>query len=323
VTPPDEPDDVPSPGAALVPAGPRAGAMVRREPPPELRLARSLEEAGRGTFVHVDGRGQVRSPARYRAISALAYGLSGGVILAATAFYMSVFGPLGAAVGVLFGGAFWLGLSRGRKMTRAATLIQADRLDEAEALCRQTLAGRLVPKRLRAVAHQNLSAILSRRGDFEGALGEVRKAVKLRHSSLRRSVYLDVLAYVEIALLVNLGRVGEARARLDGRGKAPEGNYLKVQHWTVDLYVQFSEGKLAIDEDGLWERSQAALAITGASQLLALCAWGFDQRRDEDMVAHLLEQAVDRAESNMATRVPALWKWVEERRKRTAKPAAE
>jgi hypothetical protein len=25
----------------------------------------------------------------------------------------------------------------------------------------------------------------------------------------------------------------------------------------------------------------------------------------------------------MATRVPALWKWVEERRKRTAKPAAE
>ncbi len=293
---------------------PPSTALVKREAP-ELRLARTLEEAGHGTFVHIDGRGEVRSPTRYRAMAAAAYGLSGIAVVAATAFYVGVFGPMGAAVGLLFGGAFWLGLARGRRMTRAAALIQADRLDEAEALCRQTLSGRLVPRRLRAVAHQNLSAIAVRRGDFEGALAEVRKAIKLRHSSLRRSVYLDVLAYVEIALLVNLGRVGEARARLDGRGKPPEGNYLRVQHWTVDLYVQFAEGRCALDEDALWERSQAALRITGAAQLLALCAWGYGERRDEDMASHLLEQAIDRAEPHAEKRAPLLWKWVESKRR--------
>ncbi|MSP62747.1 MAG: hypothetical protein EXR72_20935 [Myxococcales bacterium] len=300
--------DAPDPKAAST-------ALVRLgdEPVPELRLARSLEEAGRGSFVHIDGSGQVRSPARYRAITALAYGLSGGVVVAATAFYIGVFGPLGAAVGIVFGAAYWFGLTRGRRMSQAAALIQSDRLDEAEVLCRQTLAGRLVPRRLRAVAHQNLSAVAARRGDFETSLTEVRKAMKLRHSSLRRSVYQDVLAYVEVALLVNLGRVGEARARLDGRGKPPEGNYLRVQHWTVDLYVQFAEGRLGLDEDALWERSQSALQITGAAQLLALCAWGYAERRDEDMSSHLLEQAIDRAEPNLALRVPALWKWVESR----------
>jgi hypothetical protein len=122
---------------------------------------------------------------------------------------------------------------------------------------------------------------------------------------------LDVLAYLEIALLVNLGRTGEARARLDGRGTPPQGNYLKVQHWTADLYVQFAEGRCTIDEDQLWERSHAALQITGAAQLLALCSWAYGERRDAEMAAHLLDQAVDRAEPGMAQRAPALWRWVE------------
>ena len=232
----------------------RAIARRSNEPAPALRIARTLEEAGRGSFVHIDGRGEVRSPSRYRVMTAVGYGLTGGLVVAATLFYIGVFGPLGAVAGMIFSGAFWRGHVRGRRMTRAATLIQADRLDEAEALCRQALRGRFVPKRLRAVAHQNLSAVAARRGDFEGSLKELREAVKLRHSAFRKNVYLDVLAYVEIALLVNLGRVAEARARLDGRGKIPEGNYLRVQHWTADLYVQFGEGRLTLDEGvRLWD----------------------------------------------------------------------
>jgi hypothetical protein len=290
-------------------------ALARREPPKlQLKLARTLEEAGPGTLVYLDGEGQVRSPTHARAMSALSYGAAGAIVAAATAFYLAAFGPLGALAGVALGGALWLRVSRNKRMVRAVTLIQADQLDEAEVLCRRTLSGRLVPRQLRAVAHQNLSAIATRRGDFETALGELRKAIRLRHSVLRRSVMLDVLAYLEIALLVNLGRVGEARARLDGRGAAPEGNYLRVQHWTADLYVQFAEGRLALDEDQLWERSHAALQITGAAQLLALCAWGYAERRDAEMSSHLLEQAVDRAEQGMDKRAPLLWRWVESRR---------
>src|SRR5579862_676125 len=99
----DKPDD----GAAA------SVALARLDPAPELRLAKSLEEAGRGTFVHIDASGQVRSPARYRAMTGLAYGLSATVVVAATLFYMSAFGPLGALVGMVFGGAYWIGLSRG------------------------------------------------------------------------------------------------------------------------------------------------------------------------------------------------------------------
>jgi tetratricopeptide (TPR) repeat protein len=292
-------------------------ALVRRAiaEPVSLKLAQSLETAGRGTFVHIDGKGQVRSPVRYRVMTALAYGLSSGAILASSWLYIDIFGPLGAMVGVALGGAFAVGLRRGRRMIRAAALIQSDRLDEAEALCQDTLAGRFVPRRLKAAAHQNLAAVATRRGQFEAALEHVRKAIQLRHSAFgSRNVLVDILAYAEVTLLVNLGRLGEARARLEARGKVPDGDFLRVQHWTADLYVQFAEGRLALDEDGLWQRGQAALRITGAAHLLALCAWAYTQRGDQDMARHFLEQALDRAEPSTPVTSPLLWRWVEERR---------
>ncbi len=49
-------------------------ALVKRaesSPAPPMVLADSLEKAPPKAFVHVDGRGQVRSPARYRALQAL------------------------------------------------------------------------------------------------------------------------------------------------------------------------------------------------------------------------------------------------------------
>jgi len=200
-------------------------------------------------------------------------------------------------------------------MVRAAALIQADRLEEAEVLCQQMLGARFVPKRLRAAAHQNLAAIATRRGEFETALDHVRKAIRLRHSALRaKNVLVDILSYAEVTLLVNLGRVGEARARMDARGTVPEGDFLRVQHWTADLYVQFSEGQLRLEDDALWERSQAALRITGASHLLALCSWAYTLRRDDDMSTHLLTEAIDRAEPSTAVSSPSLWRWVEQRR---------
>ena len=299
------------------PLPPPTTALVKREStePVELRLADSLESAGRGTFVHIDGKGQVRSPARYRVMTALAYGLSGGAILASTLLYVDIFGPLGGLVGLVLGGAFAIGVRRGRRMIRAAALVQSERLAEAEQLCTETLAGRFVPRRLRAAAHQNLAAIATRRGQFEAALDHVRKAIQLRHSALRpKNVLVDILAYAEVTLLVNLGRVGEARTRLEARGMVPDGDFLRVQHWTADLYVQFAERRLTLDEDGLWERANAALRITGAAHLLALCSWGYTVRVDEDMSQHLLEQAIDRAEPSTAITFPSLWRWVEERR---------
>lgn len=304
------------------PAEGAATALVVRPPPPALRIARSLEEAPNDSFVHIDGRGEVRSPQRYHALTLFGYSLSIALVLTATAFYVALLGPLGLAAGALLGGSFLIGYSRSRRLAQAATLIQADRLDEAEAICR-TLAGRRrVPRRVRATAHQNLAAVAARRGQFELALSELRQAVKLHHSTWRRSIYVDVLAYVEIGLLINLGRVGEARARFDGRGPIPEGNYLRLQHWTCDLFVQFAEGRLTLDEEELWQRSQAALKISGAAQLLALCSWAFTERGDRDMADHLLAEAVERAEPSLPQRVPSLWAWVERERELARRRAA-
>jgi tetratricopeptide (TPR) repeat protein len=290
-------------------------ALVRMAAAPPFKLARSLEEATQGSFVHVDNRGQVRSPARYRMLSTIANGASLVAVASVTALYAARFGTLAAvAVAGVFGATVGMAMLRGRRLNKAARLLQADRLDEAETLCRRTLSGRLVQRRYRAVAHQSLAAIAVRRGQFETALGEARAAMELHARSFRRSVYLDMLAYFEIGLLVNLGRVREARERLDARGPVPEGNYLKLQHWTADLSVQFAEGRLQLDEEQLWVRSKSGLQITRGAQLLALCAWAYFERGDADLGSHLLEQAVDRAEPHSARSAPGLWRWVEEKR---------
>ena len=87
-------------------------ALVKRPDlaPVPLRLAESLETAGRGTFVHIDRKGQVRSPARYRMLTAVAYGASAGAILASTLLYVDIFGPLGGLVGLAIHSATrWVG----------------------------------------------------------------------------------------------------------------------------------------------------------------------------------------------------------------------
>src|SRR4029077_18451999 len=88
---------------------PEEGALARRRrlPTPPMILARTLQEASAQSLVHVDGKGQVRSPARFHAVQALSYGLLaaslGGMLIVSGA----LFGPVGAVIGgglaLLFG----------------------------------------------------------------------------------------------------------------------------------------------------------------------------------------------------------------------------
>ena len=55
-------------------------------PPRGLVLARSIEAARRGQLVHLDERGHVRSPARFRLLTAVGYAWSGGMAALGTAF---------------------------------------------------------------------------------------------------------------------------------------------------------------------------------------------------------------------------------------------
>ena len=268
-------------------------------------------------------------------MNALGTAYAGVVAGLGSLFYAGLFGPVwGLAAGVVFGGAIAIGIARRRRLRRVAELIADNRLAEAERLCRHALSGRFVPRAISAAAHHNLGIIASRRGEFAIALEEVRASAKLRQGGLRlsrRNVYADILGYAEITLLVNLGRTGEARARLDARSVTPvglpEGDLLALLHIAADLSVQFAEGRPTLDNDQLWDCSRRALRLHSAPHLLALCAWAHAEFASPsitgddsnlEMSDHLLAEALDRVRATPESPItfPSLWAWVESRRPR-------
>jgi len=291
-------------------------ALVPRGAPPPLVMARSLEAASPRSLVHIDGKGQVRSPVRYRAQIALAYGLSAYTVGALTLAATTLWGLPGIGVGA---GAGWLvarGILRARKIRHAVQLLVHDRLDEAEALLRDVQRSWGAPRLTRAIVEQNLGACAVRRGRFDDALAHHRAALALYRRRNRRRPQARMVEYQEIVTLVNLDRAAEARRIFGERhGKVPDGNYLRVQHWVAELYLALAEGEHRLDEDALHERARAALGITGAVALLGLVAWAHDRSGDSDQAWHLLREAHDRPDGAVLERtLPRLHAWMEAHR---------
>jgi hypothetical protein len=311
-------DDKPDPTKALV-------KRAERRPPPKMVLARTLEEAPPRSFVHVDAKGQVRSPARFHALQALSYGAAGAIVAGVTLVYGAMLGIPGVLVGLGMGA--WLGwhVRRGARLQKAARLLVHDRLDEAEAILKDILSSWRCPRAIRALAEQNLASVYVRRGNYEEALKHQRTAMELYARIRKRSPFAHTVAYAEIITLVNLGRVGEARQRLDQmQGKVPEGDYLRINYWCAELYVLFAEGEHKLSLDELYERSRTALGITGAAALLGLCAWGYVQTGDQDFAWHLLREAYDRRKGTSIDKsLPRLWDWMEKHRRDAEVPDEE
>jgi hypothetical protein len=129
----------------------------------------------------------------------------------------------------------------------------------------------------------------------------------------RHSAMAHMVSLAEVTTLVNLGRTGEARQRLEQlRGHLPDGNYLRLQFWVAELYVCFAEGEHRFDADQLHERARTALGITGAASLLGLCAWAHYTSGDHDQAWHLLSEALDRRPGQLIDRLlPKLHAWME------------
>jgi len=275
-------------------------------------LARSLEEAPPRAFVHVDNQGRVRSPARYRALQAISYGAAGTLVVGVTAFYGALLGIPGVAIGVGLSAYLAWHIRRGRRLEEATRLIVHDRLDEAEQLLVGILRSWRCPRPVKALAEQNLAMVFIRRGDFEKALEHQRAAMILYAKLRSKSVFARTVEYGEVVTLVNLGRTGEARQRLEQRGAVPAGDYLRLQHWVAELYVCLAEGEHRLSPDELHERARVALSITGAGALLGLAAWAHAYKNDLDQAWHLLREAFDRREGFPIDRgLPKLHAWME------------
>jgi tetratricopeptide (TPR) repeat protein len=290
-------------------------------------MAESLEAAAPRTFVHVDQNGQVRSPARYKALQALSYGAAGAIVAGVTGIYGALLGPPGVLIGLGLGA--WVGwqIRRGLKLQEATRLLVHDRLDEAEALLNQILKSWRVPKGVRALAAQNLGAVYTRRGNYEEALKHQRAAMLVYAKMRKKSPFAHTVGYSEMTTLVNLGRHGEARQRFEQlQGVVPAGDYLRLQHWAAELYICLAEGEHRISSDDLHERSHVALGITGAAALLGLCAWAHVNAKDKDtdQAWHLLREAFDRKTGTGLERgLPKLWTWMQEHRAEAGVPEPE
>jgi tetratricopeptide (TPR) repeat protein len=283
---------------------------------PRMQLARSLDEAGPRTFVYVDSKGRVRSPTLYKTVQAVGYSALFAIVLGGTALYTSMFGPAGALVGVIFALVAVRSMMLTRQINQAALLSSHDHLDDAEFVLRRLVRKRFLARRLRALAHHNLGAVATRRGDHAEALSELRKAVVLYQASWRKSPHLRSCQYGEVIALCNLGRVDEANQRLLSLPREPQGDYLLVKHWTTQLYVDFCRKETRLPETDLWERAQRALRITASSALLTLCSWAYQQAGDRDMAWHLLRESYDRLDGVPLSRtMPPLWRWMEANRK--------
>jgi hypothetical protein len=306
---------------ALVRAPLTQPARVRDDPPPRLELARSLDEAGPDAVVVLDRHGDLVPWPRLHRWAVVQQALAFSVLALASLLAVEWLGWMGLATPI----AAVLTLAGGRRRStwewRAMALIQSGRDDEAEALCRSIVerpsgSTRRARRQRAAWAHRCLAIIANRRGDAERALVEVRAALPLVAADRPQAVN-ELLVYQEVRLLADLGRMGEARARFEGRPQPTRGEVLIVQHGMTELYLAFAEGKLQIDDDVLWARAQRALRLSGGAQLLALCAWAFllpGARRDEEMARHLLDEAVDRFVPWMKRSAPSLWSWVEGQR---------
>ncbi len=292
--------------------------LVKRDEPALRKisnnLARDLDSAAEGQWVHVDRKGRVRSVRRYRLLQAT----SGvGVVFVASipVVYGLMLGPVGAAIGLGVTGMVGLRAWPVRRLRRSAELIENDRLDEAEQLLLKVARGRTVARQFKATAILNLGVIEVRRGNPEGALTFVRRASPLFGRGKRRPFTGRKADYFEAQVLATLGRTKEAQSVIAGCGDPPEGEYLRVVHWSVELYVCLCAGGHELTSDELHERALKGLSMTTGVGLIALSAWAHKQAGDDDQAEHLLTEARDRMTRLQQRRIresmPALVTWLE------------
>ena len=279
-----------------------------------MLLASTLASAPPRAFVHVDDNGQVRSPARYKALQAVSYAAAGSVVAGVTGIYGALLGPPGVLIGLGLGAYLAWHVRRGRRLQEAVTLLAHDRLDEAEQALNEVRFSFRCPRPLRAMAEQNLGSIASRRGDYETALEHQRNALVLYARMRRKNPMRQLTEYAEEVTLVNLGRTGESRQRFDARAGdgPPVGDYLLLQHWVAELYICLAEGSHRFDGDELHARARIGLQVSGAAALLGLLAWAELESGDRDFAWHLLREAFDRRRQlHLKEGMPLLHTWME------------
>jgi tetratricopeptide (TPR) repeat protein len=285
-----------------------------KELAPPVRIAERLEDAGAGSMIYVDERGQVRAPGQTRMITYLT--LAGlGAVFAGLDWACWIYG---GGFGIAAAGGITLWAAREVhdwvRLRRATALVVADRLDEAEALLARIGGRHSNADPIKSQVDQNLARVASMRGQYAEALAHLESALAVRATARELRGRRRTLEYSRVQTLVNLDRVAEARARFDELPRALEGDYLRLVRATTELYLAFAEGEHQFEPAYLREQAEIGMGIPSAIAQLALIAWAEERLGHRRAAADLL--AIARARSGLRyVRLfyPRLADWMEAR----------
>lgn len=278
---------------------------------PELDVAESLERAGQHSLVYVGQKGAVVAPQKVRAGVAMAatfYGLS---VAASAWLFTAAFGWVGLVGAGVFGALFGRQLLLPLRLRKVASLMVRERYAEAEALAKRVRDAWPRNRLTRREAINAMVQIASVQGQFHRAKKLQAEAEALyRYAHEKKSVQYRIHRYGRVVTLANLGEFDAARRLFTEAGEPPQGDYLRLLHWTCELFLAFCDGRHALDDDALHERGRRGLEVVPGTPLLALAAWGFEHSGDTDMCAHLLATVDERWEPRMARSLPRLDAWL-------------
>jgi hypothetical protein len=279
-------------------------------PLPALRIADELErlQPDEMVAIHRDGRVLGRTQRRVR------IGLAFGAIGAACAWTIALAPPVGIVYTGLVGAFVAARLRGARKLNAVPRLIRAERLDDAERVIERLDRGGW---RQRAMAQYGRMLVAHRRGQLDAALAASERCAQLLTGPDRflYAVYwMNVMA--RAMLLLELGR--DADAALARVAQAPDGEVFAIAKREVALlraFVRDRADELG-DDDALHARAKDALRYNHTGLTIALLAWAYGRRGDDEMCAHLVAEVAPRCQHGVALLArmhPRVWAWLEPR----------
>jgi len=196
-------------------------------------------------------------------------------------------------------------------IARAQSLLLEGDLDGAEAvLSRASRRARGQGVRWRASVEGWLAY---GRGRNDIAIARFTQAMEL--ASPRRVFYL----FAQVGLVEALARSGDIARAKEVRSAMnvpePPSAIVEVSIAGADLAIAFAEHSAASFDDELLHRwVRLALEVSHTRTTIALLAWVFATRGDQDMADHLVREALDRFCWCPLDSWPALHEWIEARR---------
>ncbi len=306
-------DDVRSVGSVPVEELEEAEEALEAELALETPLfADRFQVATSRQVVLVDSDGAVRSPAWFRRRTLGQSLLFGAALGVGGMLAWWVLGPIGLAFAPA-GYLYALVRSAGAgELRRAMAALVEDRFDDAYTAADRVSQRRLSPRLVRAEAHRLAGDALWAQGMHARALDRMRRSLEFYGAA---SAGRWIARCDEVGLLAILGRHDEAEAAADALGVEPMKEFARFSYLTAVWQLAFEKGAHDVTEDVLFEHAQFALEIPMAAGLLGLLSWAYASLGDDDMAAHLLEQALDRHPGpRLAFGTPSLERWMQARR---------